>query len=172
MTAGGRQMAGAFRRFLLVSAGCAAAGCGSDTTASALQQTLEVEIGIPDKDTRRMFLPLAPGGDIFFFKGLQVEEFVMLAIRVRQTEPEAFTEVTVENQDTGATATRPAWKKPDALECTSDGWCVLVPVLLPARELGELSEIDGAHLRVRCEMWLDSGARGEATVEARLRPQL
>jgi hypothetical protein len=154
-----------------VSAICASIACEGGAGSPTPQAALEIEIGIPDKDTRRMFLPLEPGGDIFYFKGLQVEDFVMLAVRVQHTEPEAFVAVEVEDEDTGAKVTRPAWKKPDPLECTSDGWCTLVPVLLPARELGELSAIDGAQLSVHCEMWLESGARGEATAEGRLRPQ-
>jgi hypothetical protein len=162
-----RRWSAAWSSFL-----CASIGCASDSGSHAQKEaSLEIEIGIPDKVTRRMFLPLEPGGEIFFFKGLQVQEFVMLAIRIKLTEPEAFVEIDVENEDTGVKATRPAWKEPEPLDCMSDGWCTLVPVLIPAIELGELSELDGSHLRVRCEVWLEDGARGEATAEGLLRPQ-
>lgn len=149
---------------------CASIGCTTDTGSQAQEESLEIEIGIPDKDTRRIFLPLPRGGDIFYFKGLQVQEFVMLAIRVKQQIDEAFIEIEVENEDTGKKTTRPAWKDPEPLECT-EGWCTLVPVLIPAIELGELSELNGTQLRIRCEMWLDDGPRGEATAEGMLRPQ-
>ena len=158
------------RRRLVLSLFFAFAGCASESEPQALNQALEIEIGIPDKETRSMFLPLEPGGDIYFFKGLQVEEFVMLAVRIKPNVPEAFVEVSVENQDQGTRSTRPAWHEPEPLEC--DGaWCSLVPLLLPARELGELSALDGAPLRVQIEVWLENGARGEETIEGTLRPQ-
>ena len=147
-------------------------GCATEAEPQAVgATTLEIEIGIPDKDTRSMFLPLSPGGEIYFFKGLQVEEFVMLAVRSRQTEPEAFVEVTVENEDKGTRTTRPPWKDPEPFDCTDDGLCALVPLLLPARELGELTELDGARLNVQCAVWLEDGTRGEARIEGVLRPQ-
>jgi hypothetical protein len=142
--------------------------CADDARAP---EPMEIEIGIPDKETRRQFLPLEQGGDVFYFKGLQIEEFVMLAIRIKQTEPEAFVEVTVENVETGATASQPAAELPDPLDCTSDGWCTLAPVLLPARELGALTEINDARLKLHCKAWRDDGARGEANAEGVLRPQ-
>ncbi|HKU43242.1 MAG TPA: hypothetical protein VJR89_34010 [Polyangiales bacterium] len=150
---------------------CALLGCAAEVEPQAVSKQLEVEIGIPDKDTRSMFLPLEPGGEVFFFKGLQVEEFVMLALRIKQKEPEAFVEVNVENEDLGTRSKRAAWKDPEPLECTKDGWCSLVPVLLPARELGQLSELDGAHLSVHVEVWREKGPRGEASIDAVLRPQ-
>ena len=150
---------------------CMLLGCASEGKPQAVQEALDVEIGIPDKDTRRIFLPLEPGGEIYFFKGLQVEEFVMLALRVKQREPKAFVEVTVENMDMGTQATREAWDDPEPFECTDDAGCTLVPLLLPARQLGELTELDGAHLRVQCEVWLEDGTRGEASTEGLLRPQ-
>ncbi|HKP62548.1 MAG TPA: hypothetical protein VJV78_37695 [Polyangiales bacterium] len=146
-------------------------GCASEVKPQALHESLDVEIGIPDKDTRRIFLPLESGGEIYFFKGLQVEEFVMLALRLEQHEPKAFVEVTVENMDMGTHSTREAWDDPEPFECTDDEGCTLVPVLLPARELGQLTELDGAHLRVHSEVWLEDGTRGEASIEGLLRPQ-
>jgi len=156
---------------LALSCICALFGCATETEPQAVSEALEIEIGIPDKDTRSMFLPLDPGGEIYFFKGLQVEEFVMLAVRSKQSEPKAFVEVSVENEDQGTRSTRPPWKEPEPLECTDDGWCALVPLLLPARELGELTELDGARLNVEIEVWLANGARGEARIEGVLRPQ-
>lgn len=153
-------------RAAMLALACAL-GCGG----RASEGPLEVELGIPDKETRRIFLPLEPGGDVFYFKGLQVEEFVMLAIRVRQTQPEAFVEVSVENVNTGAIASQPAAEVPDPLDCTDDGWCSMVPVLLPARMLGALSELNDIPLKVQCKVWRKGGPEGEAHVEAVLRPQ-
>jgi hypothetical protein len=139
--------------------------------ADVADEPLQVELGIPDKETRRLFLPLEPAGEIYFFKGLQVEDFVMIAIRVRGEHPKAYVAVSVSDLDTGAEVSQAEASEPDPLECADDGWCTLAPVLLPARELGELSAISGAHLEVHGSVRLEGGARGEATAQGILRPQ-
>jgi hypothetical protein len=142
--------------------------CGGEEGSDG-DGSLEVELGIPDV-TRRNFEPLAMGGTIYYAKGAQVQEFIMFAVRVHANVPSAQVNVVVTRTDTGDRIAH-AEPRPEPLTCTPDGWCTLTPILLPASELGDLTEINDKTLDVSADVVTDVGERGHAEAHGVLMPE-
>ncbi len=144
-----------------------AAGCANNSSAS--REKLEVEIGIPDIETRRSFEALDSAGTVYFSKGAQVQEFIMLAVRTHGHARKAFVEVTVTRDETGDVVSRSAGAEAEPMVCDDDDWCTLVPILLPASALGDLTELEGSAITMHATVWLESGAEGKAAAQGFLK---